>query len=33
MSDEIEHNQSIINEFPANGGKVGGYFAGRTLLL
>jgi deazaflavin-dependent oxidoreductase (nitroreductase family) len=33
MSDESEHNQSIINEFRANGGKVGGYFAGRTLLL
>ncbi len=28
-----DHNQHIINEFRANGGKVGGYFAGRTLLL
>ena len=26
-------NTSIINEFRANQGKVGGYFAGRTLLL
>ena len=33
MSDEIEHNKGIISEFRANGGKVGGYFAGRTLLL
>ena len=30
---EIEHNQHIISEFRANDGKVGGYFAGRTLLL
>lgn len=28
-----DHNQHIIDEFRANGGKVGGYFAGRTLLL
>ena len=33
MSDEIEHNKGIINEFRANGGKVGGYFTGSTLLL
>ena len=33
MSSESEHNQRIINEFRANDGKVGGYFAGRTLLL
>jgi deazaflavin-dependent oxidoreductase (nitroreductase family) len=33
MSSELEHNQKIINEFRANGGQVGGYFAGRTLLL
>jgi deazaflavin-dependent oxidoreductase (nitroreductase family) len=26
-------NESIINEFRANGGQVGGNFAGRTLLL
>ena len=26
-------NDKIIAEFRANGGKVGGYFAGRTLLL
>jgi deazaflavin-dependent oxidoreductase (nitroreductase family) len=26
-------NQKIIEEFRANEGKVGGYFAGRTLLL
>ncbi len=26
-------NEKIINEFRANGGKVGGYFANNTLLL
>jgi deazaflavin-dependent oxidoreductase (nitroreductase family) len=33
MNEEIEHNKNIIKEFRANGGKLGGYFAGRTLLL
>ncbi len=33
MSDLHERNKAIIEEFRANGGKVGGYFAGRTLLL
>lgn len=33
MSDDIEHNKTIIEEFRANSGKVGGYFTGRTLLL
>ena len=28
-----ERNQGIIQEFRANGGKVGGRFEGRTLLL
>ncbi len=28
-----ERNQAIINEFRANAGKVGGPFAGKTLLL
>ena len=28
-----DFNQAIISEFRANGGKVGGPFAGRTLLL
>ncbi len=28
-----DRNQGIIDEFRANGGKVGGHFAGRTLLL
>lgn len=28
-----DFNQSVISEFRANGGKVGGYFAGRPLLL
>jgi deazaflavin-dependent oxidoreductase (nitroreductase family) len=27
------HNQSLVNEFRANAGKVGGFFEGRTLLL
>ena len=26
-------NASIINEFRSNAGKVGGYFAGRPILL
>lgn len=33
MSTPNDRNQSIIEEFRANGGKVGGPFAGRTLLL
>ena len=28
-----DHNKAIIEEFRANGGKVGGQFAGRPLLL
>jgi deazaflavin-dependent oxidoreductase (nitroreductase family) len=28
-----DFNQAIINEFRANAGKVGGYFAGANLLL
>ena len=28
-----DFNQPIINEFRANGGKVGGYFAGANMLL
>ncbi len=33
MSSPSNWNQSIIDEFRANSGKVGGHFAGRTLLL
>ena len=33
MSDIHERNKAIIEEFRANGGKVGGYFANGTLLL
>ena len=33
MSVVRDRNQGIIDEFRANGGKVGGRFAGRTLLL
>ncbi len=33
MSNQVNWNQSIIDEFRANSGKVGGPFAGRTLLL
>ena len=33
MSNQNERNKTIIEEFRANGGKVGGPFAGRTLLL
>src|SRR5687768_1507934 len=28
-----DFNQAIIDEFRANGGKVGGYFAGANMLL
>jgi deazaflavin-dependent oxidoreductase (nitroreductase family) len=33
MSEANERNKKIIEEFRANGGKVGGPFAGKTLLL
>ena len=33
MGNPNNWNQATIEEFRANGGKVGGYFAGRTLLL
>jgi deazaflavin-dependent oxidoreductase (nitroreductase family) len=33
MSSPNDWNASIIQEFRANAGKVGGHFAGRTLLL
>ena len=33
MSNRNDWNQQIIAEFRANGGKVSGQFAGRTLLL
>ncbi len=33
MSVVRDRNQGIIEEFRANEGKVGGHFAGRTLLL
>jgi deazaflavin-dependent oxidoreductase (nitroreductase family) len=33
MSNQTNWNQMIIDEFRANAGKVGGRFAGRTLLL
>jgi deazaflavin-dependent oxidoreductase (nitroreductase family) len=33
MADPNEWNQAIIKEFRANGGKVGGQFAGAPLLL
>jgi deazaflavin-dependent oxidoreductase (nitroreductase family) len=33
MIEVNERNKKIIDEFRANDGKVGGYFAGRTLLL
>jgi deazaflavin-dependent oxidoreductase (nitroreductase family) len=33
MSDMNDRNRAIIDEFRANAGKVGGPFAGRTLLL
>jgi deazaflavin-dependent oxidoreductase (nitroreductase family) len=33
MTEGNNWNQAVIAEFRANGGKVGGYFAGRTLLL
>jgi deazaflavin-dependent oxidoreductase (nitroreductase family) len=33
MADNDNFNDKIITEFRANGGKVGGYFDGQTLLL
>jgi deazaflavin-dependent oxidoreductase (nitroreductase family) len=33
MSNQIFSNKAIIDEFRANSGKVGGPFAGKTLLL
>ncbi len=33
MGSPQDWNKTIIEEFRANGGKVGGMFAGRTLLL
>jgi deazaflavin-dependent oxidoreductase (nitroreductase family) len=33
MTDMADFNQTIIDEFRANGGKVGGQFDGATLLL
>src|SRR3972149_3277985 len=33
MSSPNERNKAIIEEFRANAGKVGGPFAGKTLLL
>ena len=33
MATQNDRNQAIIDEFRANAGKVGGPFAGRTLLL
>lgn len=33
MRDLNERNQKVIDEFRANGGKVGGHFEGKTLLL
>lgn len=33
MADRNDFNQSIIEEFRANGGKVGGPFAGAPMLL
>jgi len=33
MSDQNDRNMTIIQEFRANAGKVGGRFEGRTLLI
>ena len=33
MSNANDWNKAIIEEFRANGGKVGGYFAGVPVLL
>ena len=33
MSSPNDRNKAIVDEFRANGGKVGGPFEGKTLLL
>ncbi len=33
MSDDDDWNKKLIEEFRNNGGKVSGYFSGKTLLL
>ncbi len=33
MSNGYDRNKAIMEEFRANAGKVGGYFAGKTLLI
>jgi len=33
MTTPNDRNKAIIDEFRANAGKVGGYFAGKTLLI
>jgi deazaflavin-dependent oxidoreductase (nitroreductase family) len=33
MADHYDFNQTMIDEFRANGGKLGGGFAGATMLL
>ena len=33
MTDMNDFNQTIIDEFRANGGKLGGQFDGMTMLL
>ncbi len=33
MSNQSNWNEAIIDEFRANSGKVGGHFAGKTLLI
>ena len=33
MSTGYDRNQAVMEEFRTNAGKVGGYFAGKTLLL
>jgi deazaflavin-dependent oxidoreductase (nitroreductase family) len=33
MTNQNDRNMGIIQEFRANAGKVGGYFAGKSLLL
>lgn len=33
MNEANERNRKIVEEFRANGGKVGGHFEGKTLLL
>ena len=33
MTSQNDRNRSVISEFRANGGKVGGFFSGKSLLL